>query len=627
MKPLSKTPLKPRFKPAAASLRWLFCLSCSLLTPAVLAQAPAQQPLPHSELRSEKPARLDKVDKADKADKGSERAIKAEKAEKPEKTDKNSKRRGPPSLGQSVFQILLGEVALQRRDLDLAANAYADLALRTRDPKVFERTIEIATHARRFDLAEEVAALWLEAEPKSQPARQYMVGALIMQQRMEAAAPHVTALLELEPGKLGENFLRLGKSFGQHQNKDAVYRLLAQVASAYPELPEAHYATAVAAMDAGDLQRAGSEIRRARSLRPHWDNAVLVEAALLARDGPLAVIELLDAYLAQYPGAREVRLHQARTLISARRYADARAHFAELAKENPDSPDIIYPLAVLSLQVNDVKVAEPLFERLLTMEFAQKDLVTYYLGQIAEERKDVAAALGFYARIVPGEQYVAAQTRMAGLLARQGNLPAGRATLQDAQHNQPADRLPLVLAEAQLLRDNGEAAAALVLLEAELEKTPEQPELLYDAALLAERQNQLETMERYLRRVIVLRPDSAHAYNALGYSLAERHLRLDEAHALISKAVSLAPEDPYIRDSLGWVLFRQGQLDAARSELEKAYATKADAEIAAHLGEVLWQLNRHDDARRLWQAALKQQPDNEVLQATMRRLDRSPGRE
>jgi len=206
------------------------------------------------------------------------------------------------------------------------------------------------------------------------------------------------------------------------------------------------------------------------------------------------------------------------------------------------------------------------------------------------------------------------------VLAKQGRLPEARKYLQEAAEGSPSMRLQLLQAEAQLLRDAGDYRGTYELLGEALAKNPESPDLLYEHAMAAEKLDRLEEMERNLRKLIALRPDHAHAYNALGYSLADRNIRLQESYELIEKGLKLAPNDPFIMDSMGWVLYRMGRHAEALEQLERAYKIRPDAEIAAHLGEVLWVMGRQDEARRLWTDSLKEHPGNEVLQATVKRL-------
>jgi len=248
--------------------------------------------------------------------------------------------------------------------------------------------------------------------------------------------------------------------------------------------------------------------------------------------------------------------------------------------------------------------------------------VRFYLGQVSEEEKRYDEALQWYGEVTRGDQFMPAQIRSAQVLLKQGNLDGARKFLQQVSAQNNDQRVQLVLAEAQLLRDAKREKDAFVVVDNALEKLPNHPDLLYDHAMLAEKVDRMDVLESSLRKLLKLKPDHAHAYNALGYSLADRNERLDEANELIDQALKLAPDDAFIIDSKGWVLYRQGKPDEALKYLQRAYSERPDAEIAAHLGEVLWVVGRRDDARKVWDAALKKTPDNDVLQKTVQRLSK-----
>ena len=231
-------------------------------------------------------------------------------------------------------------------------------------------------------------------------------------------------------------------------------------------------------------------------------------------------------------------------------------------------------------------------------------------------------AIEWYESIQDGDHVMPARMRTANAIAKQGKLDEARAFLKRVAADHPEDQVQLTVAEAQLLRDANRPGDAFSLLSEALGKQPDQPDLLYDLALTAEKLERFDLLETHLRKLIQVKPDHAHAYNALGYSFADRNLRLPEARKLVEKALELAPEDYFIIDSLGWVLYREGDLKGAARELRRAYGGRPDAEIGAHLGEVLWMLGERDEARRIWDESLKAGPDNETLQKTIKRLRR-----
>lgn len=515
--------------------------------------------------------------------------------------------------GQQVFQVLVAEMALQLGDTNLATKAYSDLSLRTRDPRVLERTVEIAGYARRFDIALEAAKLWLDVEPDSVRAQQMLTSMLIMSNRMDELAPTLIRMLEMDRAALGANLLGLNRMFARNEDRVAVFNLIEKVCRPFFGVPEAHYAVAIAASSAAMHERAQAEVNRALELRPEWEMAALLQAQIAARTSAAQAIAYLQAFVDRNPMARDAHLQLARALVGEKRYDEARQHFNQLLKGFPDNPDVVYPVALLALQQNDLAVAETQFNHLLTLDIPDKSIAYYYLAQIAEEKGKLDEALGLYAKVESGDQMVQARMRSAQILAGQGKLDDARKLLSEASTGSEEQSIQFAIAEAALLRKAKQPQAAFDLLDARLETQPDNAELLYETALLAERLDQLEIMERRLRRVIELQPEHGQAYNALGYSFADRGIRLPEARELIDKALALMPNDTFILDSLGWVQYRQGDLAGALATLERAYGMRDDPEIGAHLGEVLWAIGRKDDAQKLLRAAQKKHPDNEPL--------------
>jgi tetratricopeptide (TPR) repeat protein len=519
-----------------------------------------------------------------------------------------------------LYEYLLAEISVQRGNVALAAQAYVDLAKRTRDPRIARRATEVALYARMNNAAIEAATIWHETDPASTRALEALAGMLVSVGRYDEALPRLKELLGGSTGDPASRIALLPRMLANAQDKGAALRLTQSLAADYPKLPEAHYAVARMATNAGDDRIALDEVRAARRLRPDWEAAVLLEAQLLQKTSTDQAAAVLADYLQKYSPAREARLAYARTLVAQKRFGEARAEFQKLMTGLPDSTEMAFAVALLSLQLKDYDSAEKYLKGLLSSPYRDKDGVRLYLGQVAEERKDFPEALKWYGEVGGGEQYVQAQIRYAQVLAKQGKLDEARAHLQQAAVKNGDQRIQLVLAEAQLLRDANQPKAAFDLVGQALDRTPNNPDLLYDYAMLAEKIERVDVLESSLRKLIELRPEHAHAYNALGYSLADRNERLPEAQALIEKALKLAPDDSFIIDSMGWVLYRRGKLKDSLAYLRRAYAGRPDPEIAAHLGEVLWALGEHSEAERVWGDAAKQSPDNETLSSTVKRL-------
>jgi tetratricopeptide (TPR) repeat protein len=521
----------------------------------------------------------------------------------------------------AVYDMLLGEIALQRGDYALASKTYLELARQTRDPRVARRAVEVANQGKLSDLAIEAARTWLDIEPKSPAALQVLAALLISAKKVDDAEPVIDKLLSAEGVSMQRGFLQLNRLLAGNPDKAANLRVVRSLAGKHADLPEAHLALAQAAAAANDDKAAVAAARRAAEMRPDWELPALLEAQILQKRSTSDAAKRLGQFVEKNPGSREGRLNYARALILDRKFAEARKQFETLLAENPRDTQLTYMVGVTALQLKDYAVAEDTMKRLVgDPQYRDQDGARFILGQIAEERKDWPQAIKWYDQIQDGEQAVPARLRTANAIAKQGKLDAARDFLHKVADEYPGQEVQFTVAEAQLLRDANRNGEAFDLLDKALKADPDQPELLYDHALTAEKLERYDVLEANLKKLIEVRPDHAHAYNALGYSFADRNMRLKEARALIEKAVELAPEDYFILDSLGWVQYREGNLKAASETLRRAYAGRPDAEIGAHLGEVLWAMGERSEANRIWNESLKSAPDNETLQKTIKRF-------
>ena len=522
--------------------------------------------------------------------------------------------------GETVYEFLLAEIASQRGNATLSAQAYADLARRTKDPRVAERATQIALEARMPEAAIESAKVWADAAPDSPRALGAAASLLVSANRVDEAQPYWKRLLAASGEGRGDGFLQVNRLLANNPDKEASLRAMQGLAEPYPTLAQARFAVAASAASAGQDEIALKEIRAASQLKPDWELAALFEAQLLQKKSNAAASDRLVQYLKEYPKSREVRLAYARTLVADKKYPEARLEFERLVKEYPDNTDVVFSVAVLSMQLEDWPVAETNLKRLLDLGYRDRNAVRFYLGQVSEEQKHFPDAIQWDSEVTRGEQFMPAQIRTAQVLWKQGDLDGARKYLQQVSAQNNDQRVQLILAEAQLLRDAKQEKEAFGVVDQALDKLPNHPDLLYDHAMLAEKLDRVDILESSLRKLIRIKPDHAHAYNALGYSLADRNQRLEEAHELVGQALKLSPDDAFIMDSMGWVLFRQGKGEEGLKYLQHAYSIRPDAEIAAHLGEVLWALGRRDEARKVWDEALKKTPDSEVLTKTVQRL-------
>lgn len=519
-----------------------------------------------------------------------------------------------------LFDFLLGEAALQRGNLETATGSYLRLAKTTRDPRIAQRATEIALHSRQPAPALETAMIWVELDPDSVAARQTASALLVNADRLDEARPHLEKLLASEGNNINEAFMQLNSLLARGSDKVAILELVQQLSQPYLKLPEAHFAISQAAWFANRFDIALAEMQRALALRPNWETAAIYLGRILQNTSNASAIEFYADYLETYPKANDTRIAYARLLVAEKNYTKARDQFQQLLAENPLNADVALAVGLLSVELRDYDAAEENFKKALELNYKDPGMVRFYLAGVYEKTQRIDAAMEWYHSVTSGNQRLPAQIRYAALLSKQGKMNEARQHLQQLPATNDQQRAQLIIAEAQLLRETGTHQEVFDLLSRGLEKLPDYPELLYDRALAAEKIGKLELLEQDLRKLIQLRPDYAHAYNALGYSFAERNRRLPEALQLIEKAVELAPNDPYIMDSLGWVHYRMGNFNQGVDYLKRAYVIYPDPEIAAHLGEALWMQGTEEEAKEIWDSALRNYPGNEALLRTMKKF-------
>jgi tetratricopeptide (TPR) repeat protein len=517
-----------------------------------------------------------------------------------------------------MLDFLLAEFAGQRGGAASGADALFTLARQTRDPGIARRSLEWALKARQMEQATRAAALWLSLEPESQ-AGVYLADLLGESKDLAKARAQVQGLLAAESNK-APLLAQLNMLFARYPNKDDVRTVIDALLKPYPMSAEGLYSAGWAAFLANDIEAAVRSARAALAVRPDWEKAGVLMLAALRKQSVADALSFAEAFLARAPQALELRQNYARELATERRYKEARREFATLAEARPKDAALAYSNALLAQQLSEWDVAEREFNRALGLGYRDEDAVFNNLAQIAEQRKDFTAARAWLSRITGAEAAKAAQRRIAALIGKSEGVDAARAYLAQIPAESKADRVQNALADAQLLRDARRFQAAFDLLEQQNAAHPNEPDLMYDHAMAAERVGRLDVLEANLRALIELKPDFAHAYNALGYTFADRSERLSEAKALIEKAISLSPDDPFILDSLGWVNYRLGNLVEAARILQQAYAARSDPEIAAHLSEVLWAKGKRDEALAIVRQALTAHPEHEMLTSMLHKL-------
>ena len=534
---------------------------------------------------------------------------------------------------QLFYEVLLGELTTRSGEPGEGYALMLDAGRKTGDSMLFQRAVEIALQSRSGDAALAATRAWKQAVPTSREARRFELQILIALNRIEETAAPLRAELAATP--LPEHpFLMtmIARNYVRAPDK----KVAAVVVEKALEDDLKNPATAGLAWTtvgqlrqlAGDSSGALDAAIKGQQADPVSDGPAVLALELINPAQPLAE-PIVKRYLVNPKAAPEVRMGYARVLTEGRRYNEAATELATLTSARPDMPDPWLLLGSLQSQARQDAAAENSLKRFIELSSGQRDATErkrgetqayLMLSQLAERRKDFVGAEGWLAKIDSSEDVMAAQSQRAGLLARQGKLPQAREIIRALPERTAEEKKQKFMAEVQLLRDAKQYHAAYDMLAKASADEPQNSDLIYDQAMVAEKLNRLDDMERLLRRLIVLKPENQNAYNALGYSFADRKVRLEEARTLIQKAVQLAPDDPFIADSLGWVEFRLGNTAEATRILEAAYKQRPDPEIAAHYGEVLWHSGEKERAVSIWKEAALADSENETLHETLKRL-------
>lgn len=550
---------------------------------------------------------------------------------------------------QLFYQLLIGEIELRSGEAGTAYQVMLDAARRTRDEQLYRRATEIALQARAGDQALAAVMAWRGALPKSIEAHRYLIQLLVALNRADESIEPLRSLIQLTADAERPALIQsLPGFFSRTGDRARTPALVERVTQGWIDQPGTRSASRIALARAWlgvpDNAKALPLLQQAHADEP-GNESVAMLAAGLAASSPAAE-GIVTSYLRAKPDSHGVRLNYVRVLTSAQRYGDATAQLQVVTQLAPDLAPPWLTLGALQVELRHPAEATAALKTYLQKleatptgaapagsdddeddSSSPSDLreqgrtqAWLLLAQAAEQQRDFKAAEGWLAKVDNPQRALEVQTRRATLLARQGKLKEARELVRRVPEKTPADARAKLLAEAQVLRDVKAWKDANAVLEQANRQFPDDVDLLYEQSMMAEKLDRMDEMERLLRKVIALKPDHHHAYNALGYSLAERNQRLGEARDLIKKALDLSPGEPFITDSLGWVEYRLGNRSEALRLLQQAYRARPDPEIAAHLGEVLWVMGQHDEARRVWREAKTRDSANDVLRETLARL-------
>ncbi len=520
---------------------------------------------------------------------------------------------------ENMYKLLVAELAGQRGQLKVSVDYFIEAAKSTAKVSIAERATKVALYAKEYDTAIKAAKLWVRLAPQNPQARQILGRLLLHKNRPEEAVIHFEVMLNNLKSDDEEQELEIVTALLQQKDHTAALKLMERLAAKRHQDPVALLMYSRLLLNAKQNEKGLQVLKQLLQLKPDHERAVLLYALTLQRleryDEALIWIQ---SALAKHPDKNVWRLIYAQMLSKAKRYQESIAQFKILLYKEPDSSEVLQALAVLSLQVEDVGRAKYYLFRLLKV--GEQDTASFLLGQIAELERDNQTALEWYYKVTNGENYLNAQMRIANIFAEQGDLDKALKHLRSVPIEGEEETLVLIQLEAQLLSEYKQYEQTIELYNDALAIYPNNLDFLYMRAMVAEKLDRLDILEKDLRQILAIDPKHINAINALGYTLADRTTRYEEAYQLVKQALILEPDAFHVLDSMGWVLYRLGKYTESLGYLKKALATQYDPEVAAHLGEVLWVSGNKQEAIHVLQKALREFPEDELLQKVTHRF-------
>ena len=518
----------------------------------------------------------------------------------------------------TIFSLLSAELAGQRNRFDIALDNYVTQAINTQDPGISERAFRIAEYLGADQAALDTALIWARNAPDDLEAQRAAAIQLARSGRYDDSMVYMEKVLQGK-GDTHFDFLALAAADTDQDTRNGLLKSFDRLLVRHPNNGQLIFGKALLLQQDDRAEEALTLLEdnppEAGEVAPILLRARILQGLNRGKEA----LPLLQKSIRQYPDDKRLRLTYARMLVEQNRVDDAKVEFASLVQQYPDDDELRFSLALVSLEAKAWVEAKGYLEDLVARD-SHVDSAHLNLGRIAEELNDPQGALIEYAQVGPGTDYLPAQLRQADILIANGRASEARSRLATAREAQPDYAIQLYLIEIETLSANDQVEPAWTVLQQALLQYPDDLNLLYTRAMQAEKRNDLAQMEKDLRAIIKREPDNAMALNALGYTLSDRTTRYAEAKALIEQAHQLNPEDPAVLDSLGWVNYRQGNLDEAERLLRQALERLPDAEVAAHLGEVLWANGKQREAKQVWSQFLKEQPDSTILRSTIKRL-------
>ncbi len=519
----------------------------------------------------------------------------------------------------TLLALLAAEVAGYRGDYQYALDQYLIEAEKTLDPGVAARVTRLAAYMKADDKLFQAASLWVQADPGSLEAHQFLADQLVKRALYVDAFQTMQAIDRLGGEAQFDYFAyRVGRMTIEDQQ--ALLVGLNEMLAVNPNEPQILFSKAALLEALGDGQAALDTADILLRLKPAELNFIILKANLLSDlNQKRAAQALLSQQLEINPDQPRLRLLLARLLFEAQAFSEAGVQYQILHEIRPEDGEVLFALAMLSIEQDDLPQARLHLGRLVRTDQRVNE-AQYYLGLVAEKTGDVALALREFAKVDGGYEYLSAQGRIVALMSVNQSLDDARAYLAKKKLAHTGLRSQFDLIEGQLLFRVDAKDALFEHLDRAIESHAGDIPLLYFRAMSGQKYDRLDILERDLKQVLVLDPGNADAMNALGYTLADQTDRYDEAYALIEKALALKPEEPAFIDSMGWVLYRLNRFEEAIDYLEQAFERFPNDEVAAHLGEVLWQSGKTRRAKRVWKEALAETPDSTFLQSVVKRF-------
>ena len=523
-----------------------------------------------------------------------------------------------PFPGDSLYELLVAEVAGYRSRYGVALGKYMDAVVETRDPGVAARATRLALYLKKYEEALETVLIWAEVEPENLAARRHAVDLLLRAGELEPAIGHMEAVKQLGGMASFDEFAYRAAGMEPTQ-RAAVLAAITEMLGRHPGDEQLLFSRAVLLEQSGQLPKALAIAEELLAVSEKPNVIVLKTSILNAMQRADDAIAYLTGVVTVSQPNRRLQLILARMLFEKGDLEAAKVQYSHVLNVSPNDGDVLFALALIALEQGDDLQAQEHLERMVRWNRRSGE-AHYYLGGIAERRSDTAAALQQYGEAGEGYEFMPAQARIASLLANEGRWEEAIAHLGNLRAQKPEHRQQLILIEAQLLTDQGQEQQALDFLDSILKQEPENVELLYYRAMTGQRFGQLDILEADLRRVIELDPGNADAMNALGYTLTDQTNRHEEALELIEKALTIKPDEAAFIDSLGWVQYRLKNFEMALTYLRRAYELFRNDEIAAHLGEVLWVVGDRTEANQIWEEGLELAPESEILKNIIQRF-------